>query len=309
MKALITGITGFVGKHLANELHRNNYEVYGADIIAKDENTLECDILDRVSIQNVLEQVKPNVIFHMAGQSSVAKSWSNPNLTFDLNVKGTINLLETIKMFDNEIQVLLIGSSDQYGKITVQDGIVNEEVPLCPATPYAVSKCAQEELGKLYHSAYGMNIYLTRSFNHIGIGQSKGFVIPDVASGIAEIEKHKSDTLKIGNLAVKRDFCDVKDIVRAYRLIVEKGRSGVVYNVGSGESYCIQELVDKLIAMSKCTIKIERDPSRMRPSDVPCIQCDHSRLTQEIGWQPEIEIEKTLKDILDYFRTVIEDEE
>lgn len=309
MKALIIGITGFVGRHLTHELHRNNYEVYGADIVSQGDNILECDILDRVSILNVLKQVKPSVVFHMAGQSSVAKSWSNPNLTFDLNVKGTINLLETIKGFNKEIKVLLVGSSDQYGKITVQDGIVNEEVPLCPATPYAISKCAQEELGKLYHTAYGMNIYLTRSFNHIGIGQSKGFVIPDVASGIAEIEAHKSDTLKIGNLAVKRDFCDVRDIVRAYRLIVEKGRRGVVYNVGSGKTYCIQELVDKLVAMSECTIKIKCDPSRMRPSDVPCIQCDHSRLTQETGWQPEVDIEKTLKDILNYFRMVVKNEE
>lgn len=302
MKALIIGIDGFVGGHLKSELISNGYEVVGTALNHSDENIRVMDILDLQSISKVISEVKPDVIFHMAGQSSVALSWKEPRLTFDLNVNGTINILEVVKNFNTKIKILIVGSSDQYGKVSNDNFFVDESVPLNPTTPYAISKCTQEQIALLYARDYGMNVYLTRSFNHIGVGQKKGFVIPDVASGIADIEAGKANRLLVGNLSAERDFSDVRDIVRAYRLIVEKGKSNTVYNVGSGNTYSIENLINTLISMSKCTISVESDAARMRKSDTPVIKCNNSRLIEDTGWNPQFDINTTLEDVLNSFR-------
>jgi len=304
-KALITGISGFVSRYMKEELEANGYTVKGIDITGSAPEIIKCNLLEPDLLKQVLNEVEPDVVFHLAGQSSVAKSWKLPVLTFDLNVKGTINLLEAVRIACPETKILLVGSSDQYGKIRAEDCPVNEDVPLRPMTPYAISKCTQEQIGQLYAFVYKMNIYMTRSFNHIGAGQGKGFVITDIASGIADIEAGLSNKLLVGNINSQRDFTDVRDIVRAYRLIVEYGYPGTVYNVGSGKAVRVSELLDYLIEMAYCDIQIETEPSRLRPADIPFIQCDYSKLKKDTGWIPLVDIKKTLKEVLDYFREQI----
>jgi len=302
MKALVIGIDGFVGGHLKKELISNEYDVFGTSLSGNGENTGKMNILDYDSVYGTIEAAKPDIIFNMAGQASVAESWEKPKLTFDLNVGGTANILEAIKKLNKSIKLLVIGSSDQYGIISKDKSFVDENVPLNPSTPYAISKCTQEQLALLYSNVYDMNVYLTRSFNHIGIGQKKGFVIPDIASGIADIEAKKTDRLLVGNLSASRDFSDVRDIVRAYRMIAENGKKGTVYNVGSGKAYCIEDLMNEMIDMAKCEVKVEKDLSRIRKSDMPVISCNNKKLIDDTGWNQKYDIKTTLRDILDSFR-------
>ncbi len=303
MKSLIIGIDGFVGGHLKRELEDNGYDVYGTSLeCGNNDKTEQLNILDTDSISRVVRKIKPEVIFHMAGQADVGMSWKKPGFTMDLNVKGTINLLDAVKKIDNSIKVLVIGSSDQYGILSDDNFFVDESMPLHPATPYAVSKCAQEQMSLLYAKAYDMNIYLTRSFNHIGVGQHKGFVIPDLAGGIVDVEKGISEKLFVGNLKAERDFSDVRDIVRAYRMIIEKGNKNTVYNVGSGNAYCIEDLMKMMISMAKCKIDVEIDPSRMRKSDTPLVRCNCTKLMKDTGWKPEFDIKDSLFDVLESFR-------
>lgn len=302
MKALITGIHGFVGQYLKRELLEHGYEVIGIDVNAAGEKEYAADILDLEKIIEILQKTEADYIFHLAGQASVAKSWVIPQKTMELNVIGTLNLLEAARVLRLDAKILLVGSSDQYGKIAEDQCPIVETAKQEPKTPYAVSKCTQEKLGVLYKEAYGLNIYMTRSFNHIGVGQMKGYVVPDLAYGIAEIEAGFNDTLKVGNLRPYRDFTDIRDVVRAYRLIVEKGKCGAVYNVGSGRAYQIQELLNLLLSMAGTKIIVEEDIQKMRASDVLMVQCDHSLLSADTGWETRIPIERTLKEILDFYR-------
>lgn len=302
MKALITGINGFVGKHLKIELIKNGYEVIGVGLTAKNDGDIALNILDYDMVLNVISEVKPDVIFHLAGQPSVAKSWNIPQYTIELNVNGALNILEAVRNNKFNTKIVLVGSSDQYGNVSIDQLPINEKTEQFPATPYAVSKRAQEDIGKVYYNAYHMNIYMTRSFNHIGIGQSLGFVIPDLAHSIVDIELGLKDKMTVGNVESYRDFSDVRDIVRAYRLIAEKGIIGNVYNVGSGKIYQIKELLDILIKNAKKPIKIEYSKSLFRVTDTPIIQCDYTKLKNDTGWQPEIQIEVALSQMLDYYR-------
>ncbi len=233
LKALITGNNGFVGKYLTVELKNQGYSVIGVDKIPG-QSTIQADILNEEELRNVISNVQPDVIFHLAGQASVAKSWDIPQRTFEINVIGTINLIEAVKAFDRGIRIVLIGSSDEYGDAGKEYHLFNEEMEPLPQTPYAVSKKAQEDIAKIYVKAKNMNICMTRSFNHSGAGQKEGFIISDFCSSIARVEKGLQESIKVGNLEAKRDFTHVKDIVQAYRLIGEKGISGEIYNVGSG---------------------------------------------------------------------------
>ena len=301
MKALITGSEGFVGRYLREELEANGYEVTGLDLVAGDK-TLAVDLLDAGQTNQAVRNERPDMIFHLAGQANVFKSWKIPAKTMEINVIAAINLLEAVRAYCPDAAVVLVGSSDAYGNLLELGVSVSEETPMRPMNPYAISKVTQENIGKAYAKAYGLKICMTRSFNHGGAGQKPGFMIPDFASGIARIERGEARELMVGNLASRRDFTHVKDIVRAYRLIAEKGRAGEVYNVGSGATWSAQEILDMLCAMAKCPVAVRQDPSRMRPSDTPVICCDHTKLTKDTGWEPELPLEAILADTLDYYR-------
>lgn len=301
MKALVTGSRGFVGKYLCQELVENGYRVIG---VARhpDENTIQADLNKADDTLRIVRDVRPDIIIHLAGQANVGLSWKIPQDTFETNVICTINLLEAVRQVNPAIRVVLVGSSDQYGNLGAAGVLVSEELPLNPQTPYAVSKKAQEEIAKVYVRAYGMNICMTRSFNHGGAGQKEGFLIPDFSAGIVRVEKGLADKLMVGNLTAKRDFTHVKDVVRAYRLLAEKGHPGEVYNVGSGVVHSVQEVLDALRAMAKCDIPVEQDPAKMRPSDTLVICCDHSKLTQHTGWEPQHTLQEILSDSLEDWR-------
>ena len=300
-KALITGSQGFVAHYLREELESNGYEVTGLDLQAG-EGVVAADLLNAEQVQEIVAQVNPDAVFHLAGQASVAKSWSIPQKTVEINVIAAINLMEAVRAVNPACRMVMVGSSDQYGDLGAAGSKVTEDLATNPQTPYAVSKKAQEEMARVYVQAYGMNICMTRSFNHGGAGQRKGFLIPDFASGIVAVERGKAPCLRVGNLAARRDFTHVRDIVRAYRLIAEKGHSGEVYNVGSGITYSAQEILDKLCALANCQIPVEQDPARMRPSDTPVICCDHSKLTRDTGWEPEYSIEEILMQTITEWR-------
>ena len=301
MKALITGSEGFVGRYLREELEANGYEVTGLDLVAGDK-TLAVDLLDAEQTNQAVRNERPDMIFHLAGQANVFKSWKIPAKTMEINVIAAINLLEAVRAYCPDAAVVLVGSSDAYGNLLELGVSVSEETPMRPMNPYAISKVTQENIGKAYAKAYGLKICMTRSFNHGGAGQKPGFMIPDFASGIARIERGEARELMVGNLVSRRDFTHVKDIVRAYRLIAEKGRAGEVYNVGSGATWSAQEILDMLCAMAKCPVAVRQDPSRMRPSDTPVICCDHTKLTKDTGWEPELPLEAILADTVDYYR-------
>jgi GDP-4-dehydro-6-deoxy-D-mannose reductase len=242
----------------------------------------------------------------LAAQSSVAVSWKNPALTIDVNIKGTLNLLEAIKEADNPPKLLLIGSSDEYGMISPDDLPIKENTPLRPANIYAASKASQGMIGKIYAKAFGLNIVLTRSFNHIGPGQSDTFVVPSFCKQVAEIEAGLiPPVLNVGNLSAKRDFTDVRDVVRAYKLLAEKGKSGETYNVGSGKATSIQELLDTILKLSSSQITIQQDPQKMRPVDMPIFVADTTLLIETTSWKPVYPIEETLFDTIELWRNKI----
>lgn len=304
MRALITGSSGFYGSHLCNELEENGYDVIKCDLIA-DINTIKFDIMNQKMIYDVLDAYKPDVIINMAGQANVGLSWKKPQLTFELNAIGFINILEAVKTINPKIKVIAIGSSDEYGNLGENGIDVTEDFPVKPITPYAISKYAQEQFALLYVKNYNLNICMVRQFNLGGAGQSKGFMISDFASGIAEIECGKSTFLSVGNLDSARDYTHVKDACRAIRLIAEKGRTKEVYNICSGETHCAKELLEKLIGLAKVEIKVIQDPNKIRPSDTPVIQGNHDKLTAHTGWMPLLKINSILEDSLQYWRTQI----
>lgn len=301
MRALITGSQGFVGRYLRRELEESGYEVVGLDI-QPGEGAIQADLLNPEQLAAAVRQAEPDAVFHLAGQADVARSWKIPQKTMEINVLAAVNLMEAVRAFNPSVRMVLVGSSDQYGNLGEAGRMVSESLATHPQTPYAVSKKAQEEMARVYVRAYGMNICMTRSFNHGGAGQRLGFLIPDFASGIVKVERGEAKSLKVGNLTSRRDFTHVKDVARAYRLIGEKGKPGEVYNVGSGVTWSAQEILDKLCAMAVCPIPVEQDPARMRPSDTPVICCDHTKLTTDTGWQPQIPLEDILSDTLREWR-------
>ena len=302
MKALITGSQGFVGHYLRKELEENGYTVTGLDVQAGD-NTIQVDLLDSQQVFEAVKTVEPDVVIHLAGQANVGASWKIPQRTVEINVIGTVNLMEAVRVYNPNVRMVLVGSSDQYGNLGAAGADVTETLQTHPQTPYAVSKMAQEEMARVYVKAYGMQICMTRSFNHGGAGQREGFMIPDFAAGIVRVERGLSQELRVGNLSAKRDFTHVKDIVRAYRLLAEKGIPGEVYNVGSGNTYSAQEILDMLREMAICPVPVSTDPAKMRPSDTPVICCNHDKLTQDTGWNPAHSVQEILSDTLQYYRS------
>lgn len=304
MKALITGGKGFVGSHLAAELKANGYEVILCDLLASDD-IVAMDIMKPEMVLDILNEYKPDVLINMAGQANVGLSWKKPQLTVSLNTIGLINILEAVRTVDPSMRVITVGSSDEYGSLGERGANVTEDMPVDPMTPYAISKSAQDQFAKLYNKAYGMNVCMIRFFNLVGPGQAKGFMVPDFTSGIVEVERGEKEYLSVGNLESARDFTHVRDAVRAVRMVAEKGHAGEVYNICSGRTYKAQEILDRLLSMADREIEVRKDPSRMRPSDTPVVCGNHDKLSAHTGWQPELDMDTVLEEVLEYWRAQI----
>src|SRR3989339_47493 len=314
MKALITGITGFVGSHLAEYLlERGNIEVCGIERwrsktdnikhIEKKIRIIECDIRDYVSVEKTIKEIKPDKIFHLAAQSFVPTSWNAPQETLTTNIIGQLNIFESVRSAGINPEIQLACSSEEYGMVLENEVPIKETNPLRPLSPYAVSKVGQDYLGYQYHQSYGIKAIRTRAFNHTGPRRGDVFVTSNFAKQIAEIEKNKKEpVIKVGNLEAKHDFTDVRDMVKAYWVSTEKCTPGDVYNICSGKAWTIQSVLDMLLSFSKVKVTVKQDPARMRPSDVLVLLGDNTKFCKQTGWKPEIPIEKTLKDLLDYWR-------
>ncbi|MCR4408422.1 MAG: GDP-mannose 4,6-dehydratase [Anaerolineae bacterium] len=313
MKALITGISGFVGSYLTEYLLDNTdwqvagtvYGPYGN--IKNLCGTLELypaelSRLDVVSF--ILEQSHPDYIFHLAAQPLPSLSRRDPWGTLETNIRMQLNILQAVvdlKM--DHCRILVVGSSEEYGLVHPDELPIKETNPFRPLSPYAVSKVGQDLLGLQYYLNYGVQAIRVRPFNHIGPRQRPGFVAPDFAQQIAEAEAGLRETVvRVGNLNVKRDFTDVRDVVRAYHLAITLGQPGEVYNIGSEQAHSIQELLDTFLAMSTVPITVEQDPARARASDLPLVVADCSKFRAQTGWQPTIPFQDTLRDVLDYWR-------
>lgn len=312
MKAFIIGAAGFVGGHLMDEMLRLGWTVGASkmpqETIAKDGvSVYDLDILNPAAISAVLSAFAPDYIVHLAAQSSVALSWKNPGLTIDVNIKGAVNVLEAVRALEKKPRVLLIGSGEQYGHIHLDECPVSEQTPMRPGNIYAATKACQDMLGKIYADAYDLDVMMVRAFNHVGPAQNPMFVVASFCKQIAEIEAGLCQpVLQVGNLSAKRDFTDVRDVVRAYTMLLERGRSGEVYNVGSGKAIAISELLEKIVALSSAQITVQVDPARLRPVDIPIIEADISRLQRDTGWKPAVPLEHTLGDTLRYWRKAVQ---
>lgn len=309
MRALVIGGGGFVGPYLVKHLHDDlGYEVSVTktekeQLQLPEAKIYDCNILDKAQITKVLEVVRPDYIFHLAAQSSVSASWKNPAVTIDVNIKGGINVLDAIRELDYKPRTLLIGSGEEYGHIRQEDCPIKEDTVLRPGNIYAATKSCQNMLGSIYASAYDMDVVMVRAFNHIGPNQTPVFVVADFCKQVAEIEKGiKEPVMYVGNLSAKRDFTDVRDVVRAYALLVKEGVRGETYNVGAGHALAIQEILDMIISLSALKIEVQVDPDKLRPVDVPIIEPDISKINKRTGWKPEISLEQTLKETLEYWR-------
>lgn len=314
MRILITGITGFAGSHLADFILSENLgEIYGIRRWRSPINNIqhimnkikiyECDLRDAFSVRDLIETISPDWIFHLAAQSFVPSSWNAPTESLSTNILGQLNVFEAVKKTKLNPRIQLACSSEEYGLVKEGETPIKETNPLRPLSPYAVSKVGQDLLGFQYFMSYGMHVIRTRAFNHTGPRRSPVFVISDFAKQIVDCEKGKREpVIHVGNLTAKRDFTDVRDVVKAYWLSLEKGEPGQVYNICSGDAYSIQEVLDRLISLTHIKVRIERDESRMRPSDVPILVGDNTKFCEHTGWKPTIPFEQTLKDIMEYWR-------
>jgi GDP-4-dehydro-6-deoxy-D-mannose reductase len=315
VRVLITGITGFVGSHFAEYALAQGAEVWGSfrwrskteniEEIRERLHLVECDLRDLSSVQNLVQQSAPDYILHLAAQSFVASSWHTPAETLYTNSVSQVNLLETIRSRKADAaRFLAIGSSEEYGQVFEDELPITELNPLRPLSPYAVSKVTQDLMGYQYFQSYGMPIVRTRAFNHEGPRRGDVFVTSNFARQIAEIEAGKRPpVIHVGNLKARRDYTDVRDIVRGYWRLLEAGEPGEVYNLASGRAWAIQEVLDFLLERSRVPgITTKEDPARLRPSDVPVLLGDASKAEKAVGWGPEIPFEKTLDDSLDYWR-------
>lgn len=311
-KAFVTGLTGFVGAHLANHLLEKGYTVSGTYLTQESADTFslkdkvnlhKLDLLDSDKTYELIKEEKPDVIFHLAAMSSPRESFKDPNKTLTTNISSQVNVLEAVRKLKlKETKILIVSSAEVYGRVNPNAIPINEETPLNPTNPYAVSKIAQDFMGLEYFLSEKLQIIRVRPFNHVGPGQSPGFVISAFSKRIVDIEKGREKVMRIGNLTAKRDFTDVRDMVKAYVLAVEKGVVGDAYNLGSGKSYEISDILEKLIDLSTVEITTEEDPALMLPSDDPELKCDNTKFVELTGWKVEVPIEKTLKDTLDYWR-------
>ena len=312
MRVLITGVAGFVGRHLADQLlARGEDEVWGlarsstgADGLDGRVRLVAADLCDRDALNGALEEARPDAIYHLASQASVAKSLDDPLPTIMNNVVGQVNLLEAVAAIVPEARILVVGSNEEYGLTRDDELPLKETRELRPISPYAVSKVTQDMLGHQYFATKQLNVIRVRPFTHTGPRQASLFVTPSFARQLAEMEAGlREPVMRVGFLDGRRDFTDVRDVARGYRLLIERGTPGEVYNLGSGVPRSIRSILDGLISLSTATPTIEVDPKLIRPLEVPVQYADCSKLHMATGWRPEIPFEQTLADILADWRT------
>jgi GDP-4-dehydro-6-deoxy-D-mannose reductase len=315
-RILITGISGFVGGHLADFLrrHRPESELYGIsrtapnwDFVPAETSTslnaIQADLFDLPKTREILDEIRPDAIVHLASSSSVAASWKSPVESFQNNTNIFLNILESVRTLDISCRILSVGSSEEYGIVNPEDLPLTEEARPRPASPYAVARVSQEQLGRIFTEGYGLDICCTRSFNHIGPGQTDRFVVSSMVRQIAEIESgHRDPVLHVGDVTIVRDFLDVRDVLRAYDALLYQGRSGTVYNICSGTGRTIEEVIQMTADLANVDVRLEQDPERLRPVDNPRIVGSNARIHKETGWAPEIPFEQSLQDMLTYWR-------
>lgn len=307
---LITGANGFCGRHLADDLEDGDNRIYGISRKIPDDLLTDhphvkyepCNLVDHTSVFDILKNIKPDCIFHLAAESSVASSWKSPINILNNNVLSQVNLFEAVRELGLPTRIIVACSSEEYGLINESDLPVNENCCFNPLSTYAVSKVAQDMLAYQYYKSYNMDIVRVRAFNLTGPGQSTNYALSSFAKQIADIETGLiHSTLSVGNLNVKRDYTDVRDAMKAYHQIAIKGKPGSVYNLCSGKAYSLKDLLDMLILLSTADVKIEVDERRFRPSDLPVMLGDNTKIKTEIGWEPQIDIRDTLRDLLKYW--------
>ncbi len=315
-KALITGIAGFAGGHLAGSLLESGWEVAGIErhgavldhpvFLRERVGVEECDILAVRELGRVIRRFQPEAIFHLAGTTHIPMAQSDPQLAFETNIKGSLNILDAAAEYAPGSRLVLVSSAEVYGKAKPEEMPLTEDHPLRPASIYGLTKLCAEETASYFSRVRGLDTVILRAFNHIGPGQRPRFVAASFALQIARIEKDlQPPVLEVGNLEPARDFTDVRDMVRGYRLAAEKCRPGVICNICSGRAYTIREILDRLLALSDREIEVRASAERMRGTDVPVFRGDHSRFTAATGWEPRHTIDQTLEAILDYWRARI----
>lgn len=306
MRVFVTGATGFAGSHLVDLLLEENHEIF---VLVHSETSLQKlpdhplvvpiqgDLLDRDGLQKAVRQAEPEVIYHLAGQAYPAKSWQNPARTVAINTGGTANLLETA-VLQGKPKVVVVTSAEIYGRVSEADMPLTEKTVPRPRHPYGISKWAAAEFVRLYWERYELPVFEARPFNHIGPRQALGFVVPDFASQIATLKLNgNQSSMQVGNLEAERDFSDVRDVVRAYTAVAEKGQPGEAYLICTGQPVSIQTLLDTLCQIAEIDVNVEYDPQRMRPSDVPILYGSAKKLMDHSGWQPKIDLETSLRDV------------
>ncbi len=313
MRCFVTGINGFVGSYLSRLLLEEGHRVWGTTQkgtsreclgdMCRELKLVEAEITDPRSVGDAIKRAGPERIFHLAAQSHVPTSWQNPTLTFRINVEGTLNLIQAASRMKNKPRMLFVSSGDVYGAAHEREGRILESTPLEPLNPYAASKVSGEMLCRCYNSAGELPTVIVRPFNHIGPGQSPVFVAGDFARQIARIEARlAAPTIKVGSLDARKDFTDVRDTVRAYLLALEKCPPGQSFNISAGKSRSIGEILDALIEISGMQVKIKQEKKRLRATGSGASGADSSAFRKLTGWKPKIPLEKTLEDILQYWR-------
>ena len=295
MRALVTGAAGFVGQHLVATLRDAGDDVHETD------RQQGLDILDPDGVDGLMASVRPEVVYHLAGQADVGGSWTSPVATFRVNAEGTMNVLLAAVRAGVE-RVVAVSSADVYGPVPEAELPISEERSLCPVSPYGASKASADLIALQAHLGHDLGVIRARPFNHLGPGQSDRFVASALASRIAHCELDDEATVPIGNLSARRDFTDVRDVVRAYRLLAERGIPGEAYNVCSGADVAIQDIAERLIALADRPLTMVTDPDLLRPVDTPVLRGDCTRLRDATGWSPEISLDQTLADVLDDWR-------
>jgi GDP-4-dehydro-6-deoxy-D-mannose reductase len=315
MRVLITGITGFAGSHLADLcLTKKGVDLYGIvrwrsrmeniEHIWDRVKLVECDLRDATSTRDAIEEIRPEYIFHLAAQSFVPTSWKAPTESLVTNIVGQLNVFEAVRKIDLACRIQIACSSEEYGMVYPGEVPIKETNPLRPLSPYAVSKVGQDMLAYQYFMSYRTDVVRTRGFNHTGPRRPAIFVCSDFAKQIVDIERGvRKPVIRVGNLEARRDFTDVRDIARGYWLALEKGKSGEVYNLCSGTSYRIREILDMLLLLAGVKAEVREDAARLRPSDVPHLEGSNDKFRADTGWNPEIPFERTLRDLLDFWRS------
>jgi GDP-4-dehydro-6-deoxy-D-mannose reductase len=297
VRALVTGGHGFVGRWLGAHLEKE-----GDDVVATGE---EVDVTDAAAVRRSFEEIQPHAVYHLAGWAAVGSSWSDPTGVFAVNAAGAVHVLDAARRLPDPPRVLIISSAEVYGRVRPDQLPLGEDLPATPVSPYASSKVAAEVAARQFAAGFDLGVVIARPFNHIGPGQAPGFVVSDLAKRIAEAERSGATVLEMGNPAPRRDLTDVRDVVRAYRLLVEKGIAGETYNVCTGTDVVIGDLAHRMIELSGLPLTLSTGSVEMRPIDVPVLRGDPSRLRAATGWEPEIPLDDTLRDVLAYWRDAL----